>query len=319
MYWLLMHGPDDDLQCECKYCTRKTQAQVNAVVGLTNPATLTFNKRERASSSTSHLSPRPKKQQHRDSEFGGREATSSASDLLPGFNPGDYVRDRPKRRTASAANGFDWSMLALGDSGPGPEASTSARKLTNAKQTPKDPDPAVDKPSYRGAFTNKQRDQDLGEKCLYRRGELVMVELENGFKDSENKRFAITHWPAVVRERNLVSRSMTIPGKHLSVMPQIINQQSYQYKVELLATSDCVTRPETALRPWLSNSPFDPAIFSDRESLFNEVGISNVWNMEANSFRRPALSSLETPLGAITALALALQIGAALRSSFTLE
>ncbi|GAA5925975.1 hypothetical protein JCM1841_006778 [Sporobolomyces salmonicolor] len=34
MYWLLVHGPDDGIRCECKYCTGKKQGDVNRYLGL---------------------------------------------------------------------------------------------------------------------------------------------------------------------------------------------------------------------------------------------------------------------------------------------
>ncbi|GAA5965907.1 hypothetical protein JCM21900_006037 [Sporobolomyces salmonicolor] len=34
MYWLLVHGPDDGIRCECKYCTGKKQGDVNRHLGL---------------------------------------------------------------------------------------------------------------------------------------------------------------------------------------------------------------------------------------------------------------------------------------------
>ncbi|GAA5887360.1 hypothetical protein JCM5296_007112 [Sporobolomyces johnsonii] len=36
LYWLLVHGPDDNIRCDCKYCTGKTQGDVNRQLGLSD-------------------------------------------------------------------------------------------------------------------------------------------------------------------------------------------------------------------------------------------------------------------------------------------
>ncbi|GAA5824080.1 hypothetical protein JCM3770_006056 [Rhodotorula araucariae] len=193
VYWLLQHGPDDSLRCECKYCSKMTQTDVNRILGLTESrgssvASSSGTPRKAAASSASGLG-------SRDREAGsGTARVARAGDpgtekLLPPLAgagagakrgaAGPPARKRKKR--VSAASSSDEAGVSVSARGP--------------------------TPAYRGSFTARQRDEDLCDVGVPRQGEVVWAKLPKALLSRRDGGVSITHWPAVVKARELQSRA----------------------------------------------------------------------------------------------------------------
>lgn len=70
-------------------------------------------------------------------------------------------------------------------------------------------------PTYRGAFTNRMRDEDLERAAAPRRGELVWAELPRPLCGIEGGRLegkVVTHWPGIVESREIRNEAVVVGG-----------------------------------------------------------------------------------------------------------
>ncbi|ORY92832.1 hypothetical protein BCR35DRAFT_323209 [Leucosporidium creatinivorum] len=285
LYWLLTHGPNDNLTCKCKYCAKKTQTEVNASLGLENYRAPSV-KRESSIAGSSvgggHGSGRPAKKIKRSLEFSDEEEEDEVV-----VDTG-YLADKTRK----------------------------GNKL--AREKPRKPKKDAT-PTYSGTYVNKERDTDLSDGALYRVGELVWVELPTPFVDLKmGTSERITHWIAVVAERTIRSISSKKPSQVLQpgVAPFFDNKQTFAYRCSLLAVDAEVTKTEQHLQAWLADSPHSGLLAVDR--IVAQESVRHAWDPKLMQCRRPKLEEMVGLHQAITPFALASQIAAHIAGSFCL-
>ncbi|GAA5824132.1 hypothetical protein JCM11251_001534 [Rhodosporidiobolus azoricus] len=168
LYWLLTHGPDDASTCQCKYCTKKTQGEINRTLGL--PDGRASSVASQASTSAAGLGafatgPRAAKIK-KDKKFDKSAVAATMAVEASFFDEGGHnllgsekarrKEEKKRRRALEEQNG---------------SSSKAAKKPRSASRTPEP------KPAYTGAYVNRQRDADLMDLFSYRIGDLVWAEL----------------------------------------------------------------------------------------------------------------------------------------------
>ncbi|GAA5898933.1 hypothetical protein JCM8208_005431 [Rhodotorula glutinis] len=224
LYWLLSHGPGDGLRCECKYCTKKSQSDVNRIVGLTDGrSSSVMSDRSatpvrRTAASTSASSASRMGRSVGGSVAGGHGGYGSSSAPAPAAKAvvakaGDPGTDMllPPLKKKKKKRMLDGSLVGL--------SSGSSSALAAAKK----PHHGVDAvaaaavapqstraPAYRGPFVMRQRDEDLRDVGVPRQGEVVWAKLARPLEPRDDDCPAITHWPAIVRAREFVSEARVV-------------------------------------------------------------------------------------------------------------
>jgi len=289
LVWLLTHGPNDNITCKCKYCAKKTQTEVNAALGLEN-----------------HRAPSVK----RESSIAG----SSMGGGHGGTRPAKKIKLAKEKYSDDEDDDDEEEDLNTGFIA---DKTRRGRELVKEKPKKLKKDAP---PSYSGTFVNKKRDTDLSDGALYRVGELVWVELPTPFLDlkEEGTTDRITHWIAVVSDRNIVSTSSKQGAGSQSLQPGVApllqNQQTFSYRCSLLALHAEVTRTEQHVQAWLARPP--PNEVFERERIRAEESVKHVW--DGQQCRRPRLEEMKGLHEAVTAFALASQIAAHIAGSFSL-
>ncbi|GAA5930109.1 hypothetical protein JCM3775_004517 [Rhodotorula graminis] len=217
LYWLLSHGPGDGLRCECKYCTKKSQSDVNRIVGLTDGRSSSVvsersaTPRRAAASAVASSASRTGKGMGGGPGHGGYGGHGSSSStaakatiakagdpgtdkLLPPLKKKKRPRDSERAGSPSAALEHKKARSAADVAGaPGaPSASSTAP------------------PAYRGTFVMRQRDEDLRDVGVPRQGEVVWAKLARPLEPREEGGTTITHWPALVRAREFASAAKVV-------------------------------------------------------------------------------------------------------------
>ncbi|KAM0787863.1 hypothetical protein ACM66B_003915 [Microbotryomycetes sp. NB124-2] len=280
--WLLLHGPDDDRMCECKYCGKKTQAQVNEAIGLLGPMTRTKREGSTASSNANNKTPSKRLK----IELGSANKTARSK-----------ARHGQRLRSES------------------PAAMSTMTTKQGAQSRPRDP--TLDLPSYVGSYTNKQRDFDLSDNARCRRGELVWARLPRKLRDDKT-RHEISFWPGLVSQRDISITSKRVGDLKPGEPAQIENVQRHKYTVKLLGVDDTVTCLEgrDEISPWLARSPLAGLVLDPHWTTAPNA-VSKVWDGKRTLM--PKLNEFQGLSDAVTTYALALQVARALVQSFGLN
>ncbi|GAA5928865.1 uncharacterized protein JCM15063_003988 [Sporobolomyces koalae] len=295
LYWLLEHGPLDRLKCQCKYCTKKSQSDVNRIEGL---------EQRQSSSSVPPYS-------------GPTAPTSSAAKVSNKKLQKDDVGDDRD----AGVDGSD------GASGPTDSSDNKApiRSRTFNSDSPE--------PSYSGAFVDKQRDVDLaypGKAPRFRRGELVWAEIPQGSLEwsseaikEQRGSISLRYWPAIVQHRDERTESELqqpyIAGHE--TIPEFVHVKKWVYSIVYLGTANTAQGLEqTQIKPWLLKDLSEDDN-GERESLWNKDTMLNrdsystVW--DGTRMRKVDLAVIETLDQAVVPSAFAMQIAAHVMSSFS--
>ncbi|KAK4048011.1 hypothetical protein OIV83_005045 [Microbotryomycetes sp. JL201] len=279
--WLLLHGPDDDRTCECKYCGKRTQAEVNERIGLPG---LTQTKRE-------------------SSVAGSLRTPSKRIKAEPQLNRSAHkARHGPPLRSQSPVARSE-------------RAASNRSLLSIQAEVPHTRDPKIDLPSYRGSYTNKQRDFDLSGDALFRQGEVVWARLPRPLRDS-NIPHELSMWPGVVAERTISVTSKWRGQLKPGVPPRIDNVQQYTYTIKLLGVDDTVTLLQGDVVPWLGSTPLTSFVLDPRWTTAPNA-VNKIWDGKRTLM--PVLTDFEGLSDAATTYALALQIAKSLVQSFGLN
>ncbi|GAA5851130.1 hypothetical protein JCM8547_004140 [Rhodosporidiobolus lusitaniae] len=321
--WLIDHGPDDNLTCPCKYCGKKTQGAVNQDLGLSERGSSV------APSPTAGGTPKPKLKREAGSAGVSAGAGSAAGRLA---QPASFTAPGGENLLGAGQNKGKKKRSATEASGPGGKkqrisASSSALTSNGAQRSPSPS--AAGSPTYEGAYTNRQRDEDLADLSTHRLDDLVWAAIPSPLVPSpsaiaDNRDLAgavITHWPAIVVARNLraVGKVLVPPVPGSSTPPQLETTQEWRYDVRLLAVQDeLFGLKQDEVRTWLAHPPSTE--FWSPDMMREERAARHVWDPETKLTRRDCelrkeIKNLEE---AITALALALQIAAHIVGQFTL-
>lgn len=288
IHWLLVHGPNDTIACQCKYCAKMTQGDVNRQLGLPLKQTgAAASSSPARGSSPASMGPRVKNPvNYRPSPLAlaggssGPPSTSSSSgygygnaarvasfndpggDRLLGPNATPAAIAKAKRRHAKEMDevGCGGVKKNKGNKGKGKEREKEKKKekkkqkklkglfksggqgigstesdeyggdssdLSDLGDTTDDvdivggPDAAAYEggygseygPSYRGAFTNRMRDEDLERAAAPRRGELVWAELPRPLYGIQGGRLdgkVVMHWPGIVEGREIRNEAVMV-------------------------------------------------------------------------------------------------------------
>ncbi|KAK4053245.1 hypothetical protein OIO90_004019 [Microbotryomycetes sp. JL221] len=278
--WLLQHGPDDDLRCECKYCSKKTQAEVNAAIGLTN-------KREGSTPSIKSFNKSP---------------ITRIRNELPSSRNVDKMRHGPPLRSESP-------LIRVQHEDTNQQQSPTPAVVVKARN------PTVDLPSYRGAYTNKQRDFDLGDKVLYRQGELVWAKLNKPLQDKRTS-LNLSYWPGLIADRNVSIKSNLIQPLKSNELPQFSIVQQFKYTIKLLGVDDELNLVESEILPWLSHTPLTELVLNPNWTT-RKSSVELIWDGEKTL--RPKLNQMKTIGKAVTTYALSIQIARSLIQDFGLN
>ncbi|KAM0756413.1 hypothetical protein T439DRAFT_29001 [Meredithblackwellia eburnea MCA 4105] len=310
LHWLLINTPSNRVNCQCKYCTKQLQSQVNTQLGYqTNywgrSASISTAKRSRISSVQPSSAPATDREKSKEVDKGKKEKEKEKKKVLV---------DKDRRKTTG-----------------GLEASTSATpvsKPASVKPAPSSAPPAAStssaKPTYKGAFTDSGREMDLAEGALYRQHEMVWTELVPPITDPMGGH-TIRFWPGIVIKREPLIRSevknigqlTTIGRESYNGRPvQIENKQGWKYQVLLLALSDRVMRNESQLKPWLG---YETDMATDPNTITDPQSIALVYDGKSKSILRPSIRKITSALHGATPHALSMQIAAHVVASFGLN
>jgi len=262
-----MLGPGDGLRCECKYCTKKSQSDVNRIVGLSDG---------RSSSVVSDRSSTPRRAT---ASAGTSSASRTGGSVGGGGGAGhNHGSAGPKATVAKSGDPGTDKLLpplkkkrkressdrALSPSG---SATLAQKKVRNGADVAAGgasaPWPVVI-PAYRGAFTMRQRDEDLHDVRVPRQGEVVWAKLARPLLSRDERGTAITHWPAVVRARKFASAAKVVraastdddeddemiivePAKGKGKQRAKEAAEAHDVVVELAAASNLALKPPVAL------------------------------------------------------------------------
>ncbi|KAK4702652.1 hypothetical protein P7C70_g3565, partial [Phenoliferia sp. Uapishka_3] len=166
------------------------------------------------------------------------------------------------------------------------------------------------KPTYKGAYTNPARDQDLVDGASFRKGEMVWAELPKPLVDPTGA--SITHWPAMIAERNVDSHSQVIDAETRGKATTFNIRQSWKYKVRLFALRGDLTRREDEILPFLGSAcdmPLEPGAMVAPDS------VKLIY--DGQKVLRPTLDQITSIALAATPFALALQICAHIVANFS--
>ncbi|GAA5842519.1 hypothetical protein JCM9279_003606 [Rhodotorula babjevae] len=217
LYWLLSHGPGDGLRCECKYCTKKSQSDVNRIVGLTDgrSSSVVSDRSTTPRMTTARASSGPAPRSSGGAGHGGGAPSTPAvkATIAKAGDPGTEtllppLKKKKRKRESGSRAGSPSGSSAL--------APKKVRNGVDAAANGAAPAPAVVVPAYRGSFTMRQRDEDLRDVGLPRQAEVVWVKLARPLLPREEGGTAITHWPAVVRAREFVSEAKVVRAASMS-------------------------------------------------------------------------------------------------------
>ncbi|BGP32040.1 hypothetical protein JCM10296v2_003819 [Rhodotorula toruloides] len=327
LHWLLLHGPDDDLRCACKYCSKTKQGDVNRVLGL-------------------------------------NIRSSSVASTPAGISSPSVKRKTAASKASSASTGVQAKVAAFRS--PGGEKllgdMTFRKKLKDGTTVEKKKRRSVSAeagegsppPTYKGAYTSRSRDSDLAYPTAPRQADLVYAELPKPFlsDDPEWAGAQITHWPAVVMSRvpytvaKVANPEPKMSGKReeeekeeedpeegevkaddesldpaskvesLGLAPKLEAKQGWRYNVRLLAVKDELRLlREDQLRPWLGNPP--PSGLWTPERMCNPDAVKHVWDGKKTHRDCELMKDVKSLQEAVTAMALALQIAAHLVGAFS--
>ncbi|BGP24611.1 proteophosphoglycan ppg4 [Rhodotorula toruloides] len=331
LHWLLLHGPDDDLRCACKYCSKTKQGDVNRVLGLN------IRSSSVASTSASIASPTIKRKLTT-----GSKASSTSTGIQA-------------KVAAFRSPGGDKLLGDMTFKKKLKDGTTVEKKKHRSTSTDVEGSPP---PTYKGAYTSRSRDSDLAYLAAPRQADLVYAELPKPFLSDDPKWAGaqITHWPAIVTSRvpytiakavDLQPRSTgdekkkeegdeadeadvededveeedeplvrTSQAKSFRPAPKLEAKQEWRYNVRLLAVKDELRLlREDQLRPWLGNPP--PSGLWTTERMTNRDAVKHVWDGKKTHRDCELLKDVKNLQEAVTAMALALQIAAHLVGAFS--
>ncbi|BGP08033.1 hypothetical protein JCM10049v2_003878 [Rhodotorula toruloides] len=328
LHWLLLHGPDDDLHCACKYCSKTKQGDVNRVLGLN------IRSSSVASTSAGIASPSVKR----------KTTSSKASSASTGVQAKVAAFRSPGGEKLLGDMTFRKKLK------DGTTVEKKKRRSSSAEAGEGSPPP-----TYKGAYTSRSRDSDLAYLTAPRQADLVYAELPKPFlsDDPEWAGAQITHWPAVVMSRVPYTVAKVVdsepktsgkqkqemtqeeedledgeikaeeksPGpdselKSLGTAPKLETKQEWRYNVRLLAVKDELRLlREDQLHPWLGNPP--PSGLWTPERMSNPDAVKHVWDGKKTHRDCELMKDVKSLQEAVTAMALALQIAAHLVGAFS--
>ncbi|GAA5871095.1 hypothetical protein JCM3774_005107 [Rhodotorula dairenensis] len=275
IYWLLIHGPNDSIACQCKYCAKTTQSDVNRQLGLPTKEPSAGSPAAAGSSVSGPRVKNPVNYAYRPSPLalgsggGGSGPSSAASSLYGGagarvasFNdPGgdrllgpnatpaaiakakrrharemddlaglgkikkkkknkldqkgkgkevDGKKKKKKRRHGVADESTDASRIGESSNELSDLSDTT---ISDSSESDADTDDVEGSgPTYRGAFTNRQRDEDLERPSAPRRGELVWAALPRPLVGQRGPLAGkvVTHWPGIVESREVRAEATVV-------------------------------------------------------------------------------------------------------------
>ncbi|GAA6015041.1 hypothetical protein JCM11491_001637 [Sporobolomyces phaffii] len=313
LYWLIDHGPNDNKRCQCKYCAKKSQSDVNRVEGLSESRTGSVP----PASGGGGGGPAAVQAKAKRSSNLSNSTTAAEKDKKSKMKP------KPKPTVAPAAV-----------SKPLPSASEEAtEEATETVAVEEEKQPVRSRtfnsdspePSYSGAFVDKQRDSDLSQGAKYRFGEMVWVRVPQGTlapaspaSAEEEEEESITHWPAIIQHREERTESK-IEEPYISgsdAIPKFLNAKRWVYDVIYLGTKNQATGVEEEdVSNWLSSSGIPGRVWA-RDRLLNRETVEMIWDGARMS--KVELGELKTLEQAIAPLAFAMQVAAHVMSSFSL-
>lgn len=194
----------------------------------------------------------------------------------------------------------------------GTSSSTGGEGATNGKRAVRH-----GTPTYNGSYTSRERDNDLADGGLYRRGELVWIELEKPFEGVVGvNRLQLAWWPAIITDRTFKTKSVRTAALEDDQPPELENVHSHLYSARLLSCADELSRNEDQIRPFLGMTSTEDIITSAQQITAQE-SVKLVWN--GHACLRPLLSQMKDVASAATPFALALQIAAHVNAFFSFE
>ncbi|GAA5941402.1 hypothetical protein JCM10213_006075 [Rhodosporidiobolus nylandii] len=320
IYWLLIHGPDDDIKCECKYCGKnKLQAEVNRNLGLSErgssvasstPAPAPFAPKPRRDVSQ-HGKDKVKEEKRQKLE--PVSAKDKGSEAIRGGQGKGKEREREREKDGAKKR----RISADGVSGAN---GTAAKKARFADGSASVSPPAA--PTYEGAYVNRARDAELSDLFSHRNEDLVWAELPTPLlsTDTAYPGAKITHWPGIVVARTPHTHSRVVDPSAASDPrpPKLETTQEWRYDVRLLGVKDDLPalRAEQ-VRMWLAHPP--PNDLWDPSRMTEPRAVAKVWDQEKGKTKRSCeLKDFGCLEEAVTAMALALQIAAHIVGSFSL-
>jgi hypothetical protein len=172
-------------------------------------------------------------------------------------------------------------------------------------------------PPYSGSYTSRERDNDLSDGALYRRGELVWIALDKPFEGVVGEdQLRLAWWPAIITDRTVKTNSVRTAPLEDDQPPELENVHSHLYSARLLSCADEISRTEDQIRPFLGMASTEEIITS-AEQITAQESVKLVWNGQA--CLRPLLSQMKDVATAATPFALALQIAAHINAFFCFE
>lgn len=288
LLWLIEHGPGKHRRCGCRYCSKKSQTEVNKDQGMD----LSRN-------------------------VGPRTSTPSAA---------TQPSKKPKRTGAGAA-----AAASSYDKKPNVSSASAAASVPKGAVRSRTFNSASPEPSYSGAFVDKQRDSDLQSGAKFRKGEMVWAQIPQGtlvFSSpsttsmtgaaggdrSEESKVCVTHWPAIVENREERTESKVEYPYISGGIPKFLNVKRWVYEVHYLGTKNKATAfEEDDVKAWLDTSVPDNVWATER--LVSPETLDFVW--DGNRMRKAELSELKALEQAVAPLAFAMQMSAHVMSSFS--
>ncbi|GAA6011911.1 hypothetical protein JCM10207_003427 [Rhodosporidiobolus poonsookiae] len=308
LYWLLTHGKNDGLRCQCKYCGGvKLQADVNRIVGLPDG---------RGSSSTpapgSAIKPKPRQtnvaQPASFKDKGGDKLLGGSGGKKLNKGKEKEKEREVKKEKKRRANEADGVAATSGSGGGGKKPRTSS------------PDP-----TYKGAFVSRQRDEDLVDLSAHRHMDLVWAELPTPLLPSDPSQFspgaAITHWPGILTSRSVRATAEVVDppdAQDPDSRVKLHTTQEWRYHVRLLGVVDELRDlAADQIRAWLAHPP--PTDLWDAEKMANPAAAQHVWDGRRTTRTCDLRRDVPNLEEAITAMALAMQIAAHVVGSMSVQ
>ncbi|GAA5970472.1 hypothetical protein JCM3765_007631 [Sporobolomyces pararoseus] len=302
LYWLISHGPGKHLRCACKYCSKKTQSEVNKIEGLDG---------KKSSSSTPMVIPPPPTAAPR-----GRPPKPSNIEKKPISTITSSLEKKPRTTTTKSKS---------------PQPSNNKPLIRSRTFNSSSPEP-----SYSGAFVDKQRDSDLlsssssgGGAPKFRRGEMVWVKvypqesLMFSKGEPEELKVCVTHWPGIIENREERTESSLVKGGQdgnegyivgSGMVPKFEIRKRWVYDIVYLGTqSKAQTVEQDEIKSWLEIGSPDNVWKPERLLDFETVKL--VWN--GSKIVKVDLEEIENLEQAVAPLALAMQIAAHTMSTFS--
>ncbi|GAA5992760.1 hypothetical protein JCM5350_003377 [Sporobolomyces pararoseus] len=298
LFWLISHGPGKHSKCACKYCSKKTQSEVNKIEGLSD----------------------------------------GKSRSIPVIIPPPAPRGRPPRinnnNNVDKKPDLEKKPRPTTTKSKSPQTTTTNKPLIRSRTF----NSSSPEPSYSGAFVDKQRDSDLLTGAKFRRGEMVWVKVypqeslmfsTKSVSDPSEFKVCVTHWPAIVENREERTESFLKKnntdeeeegggeGDYVvgsGKIPNFENRKRFVYDIVYLGTqSKAQTVEQDEIKAWLEIGSPDNVWKPER--LLDPETVKLVWN--GSKIVKVDLEEIENLEQAVAPLALAMQIAAHTMSTFS--